>query len=156
DLGNKPALIIIGEPRLVQRPSGMLVVSRVLNEEIGWGRVTSVPREGDNKLFTSDSTDGGFYSNEGGEQVYVHNLEEGQGFYDDLCACTLDFGILFNGHMKGCGSAPYHEILHTFEGRKLSRPLVLKEGFVERFCNLFMEQMYGHREPIYEGYAAYV
>jgi hypothetical protein len=156
DLGDEPALIILGEPRLVKRGTDMLVVSDVLNEEIGWGRVTSVPAEGDNRLFTNDSTEKGFYSNEGGKQLYVHKHEEGQDFYDNLCASTLNFGILFNGHMKGCGSAPYHEILHTFEGTKLSLPVVLKEGFVERFCNQFMEQVYGHREPIYSGYADYV
>lgn len=158
ELGDDAPLILLGEPRLVQRGSARLVVSRVLNAEIKeWGLLRSVPSASDNGSFDDQTTAPGFYSGDPLKgQFFVHSESDGRDFYDYITAAVLDFGIVFNTHSPGYAQSVYHEILHTFEGKNLSGGTYLKEGFVERFADLFMKGSYGLAAQIYSPYAKYV
>jgi hypothetical protein len=160
-LGDNPCLLMLGEPRLVVRGAARLVVSKVLNSKAGWSAPSPPVDEGkvaDNGLFGDKSTAEGFYSNDPLRgPLFVHKEEDGQAFYDNLTACVINGGILFNMHSDSSGQSVYHEVLHLFEGgvAPMTNSTYLKEGIVEFFSDLFLKR-YGKTLPMYKPYAAYV
>lgn len=107
-MGNKPCLILLGEPRRVTRNATQLVVWKVLNEEIKkWGRLTSGPA--DEVRFSDDSIAEGLYTGDPlntAPAVYVQSLTDGQSFLDDITAAVINGGsIIFNSHSPGWASA---------------------------------------------------
>jgi hypothetical protein len=154
EMGNKPCMILLGEPRKVTRNGTQLVVWKVLNEEIKkWGRLASVP--GGHFKFTDESVAEGVYTGDVlnvHPAVYVQTLTDGQSFLDDITAAVINGGIIFNTHSPGWASSVYHEILHTFEGRLLSTSFFFKEGFVEWFATQFMIGYFSVRLPYYPPY----
>jgi len=153
ELGDTPCLILLGEPRVVERGTRM-VVWKILNEEVkSWGRLSQGPEDKGAFMDTSSAT--GLYT--GGPSktpgVYVHTFEEGQAFLNDITAAVIGGGIVFNTHSPGWASSVYHEILHTFEGKLLSTSFFFKEGFVEWFATRFMIIRFGIQLPYYPPYA---
>ena len=154
EMGTKPCMILLGEPRKVIRNGTQLVVWKVLNEEIKkWGRLTTGP--GDNLRFTDASVAEGLYTGDPlntTPTVYVQSLTDGQSFLDNITAAVINRGIIFNTHSPGWASSVYHEILHTFEGKLLSSSFFFKEGFVEWFASQFMIGYFSVKVPYYPPY----
>jgi len=132
-------LLLLGNPRLVQTPvGGYFLVSDVLNRRVP-GMAAPTPRVGSNFNPNAPTLAPGLIAgeNSGALPKYVHNLVEGMGFFNELLGLCVDGGIHLNAHMPGYSLAPWHEILHTFEGAELSASTFLNEGSVEVYSSEF-------------------
>jgi hypothetical protein len=150
ELGPNPAMLLLGEPEEVNG----VIVSKLLNSELkGW---EGEPPE-DNGIYNSTSTTPGYYSGDPLQGPrYIHSKKDGEDFFNNITACVITGGILFNTHQPGFSCAPYHEILHTFEGRNLVGITDVKEGFVEYFSLKMAKQRFGMSFDVFAGYANYV
>lgn len=154
DLAVNAVYLVLGNPRYEDQLGKRFVVSDVLNQEIpGWGAVTD-GKDANLKPFGPQESALGLYT---GSQVYVHDNEGGQGFFDNLSAATLSpTGILFNAHADNYSNSVFHEVFHTFQGSKLTNHDVFKEGIVELISVMFANEIYGVKLDYYPGYAKYV
>jgi hypothetical protein len=147
-------LFVLGEPELMRCGKTMRVVSQVLNERVakGWSPV----QKGQTVAKFSTDLEPGLYTNVEGrsEPVYVHDLESGVDFFNTTAGACINEGIVLNAHLADFLLAPYHEILHKFEGETLSACVALDEGSVELFSILFADSC-NVKVPVFPGYRGY-
>jgi hypothetical protein len=138
-LENTAHILLLGNPQLVQTPvGGYFLVSDVLNKRVP-GMVVPTPRVGSNYNPKAPTLSPGLLAgeNSGALPKYVHHLAIGMGFFNQLMGQVVDGDIHLNAHMPGYSLAPWHEILHTFEGETLSASFFLNEGSVEVYASQF-------------------
>jgi hypothetical protein len=147
-------LFVLGEPRLMRCGKTVRVVSKVLNERVakGWSPV----RKGQTVEKLGTDLKPGLYTNVEGtsEPVYVHDFESGVDFFNTTAGACINEGIILNAHLADFLLAPYHEILHKFEGNTLSACVALDEGSVELFSVLFADSC-NVKVPVFPGYRGY-
>jgi hypothetical protein len=147
-------LFLLGDPELMRCGNAMRVVSKVINERVGKG--WSPVQKGQRVAKFSTDLQPGLYTNVEGrsEPVYVHDLESGVDFFNTTAGACINEGIVLNAHLADFLLAPYHEILHKFEGNKLSACVALDEGSVELFSVLFADSC-NVKVPVFPGYLGY-
>jgi hypothetical protein len=153
-LADTARILLLANPQLVQTPDGgYFLVSDVINKRVP-GMVEPTPRQGSNYNPKARTLAVGLIAGEysAAPPKYVHELAIGMGFFNTLMGQVVDGDIHLNAHMPGFGLAPWHEILHTFEGEKLSASFFLNEGTVEMYSSLFAQHA---RKPVAKWYSPY-
>jgi hypothetical protein len=157
NLANTAKILLLGNPKLVQTPrGGYVLVSDVLNHRVP-GMDEPKPRVGSNYNPQAEVLNVGMIAGTGmgDHPKYVHHLGVGFGFFNSLMGQVVDGDIHINAHMPGFSLAPWHEILHTFEGESLSASFLMNEGTVEVYSSLFAQEENGKSAPWYSPYKKY-